>query len=524
MDKITVAEEEAMVRWIKWYADERFNLSMSEVLQCWNINKANLARAFGDKLILSKEISFKAGEEELIEQMTECLFSATSKAAPFVRAFQQLTCRGGMCEYNYDLSSLLYVENLITNIYDDNDFVLDLPDGKKLTINRGCKISKMLGKIAKAFNLPMYEEFRILHSQALNQKYLKGTLCLSIHPLDYMTMSDNDCGWESCMSWANNGEYRRGTIEMMNSPYIVVAYLSAESPFQIGSFKWSNKKWRELFFVSSDIITGIKPYPYENQYIEESVCSWLKELMTNNLGCSYFNDLTFYLPRSGINLNGDSFSIAFYTDAMYNDFGARSEHMAYVGTQAPKHMEYAYSGPSVCLLCGQTHTDYDTEQELVCCECNHYRKCAECGDRVHVDDLYMHGDDYLCEYCYETMTSACSLCEETHFNDSCYDIYLALRAPTDNTLAQLVFYNSITVCERCTDKLTYCANNPTSHLQKNNADDFVAKIYHTTDSYKPYYFIFADECTPKLLQLFGYEDITDVHILPCDVWNYHFQN
>ena len=41
-------------------------------------------------------------------------------------------------------------------------------------------------------------------------------------------MSDNNSGWESCMSWRNNGCYRRGTVEMMNSPYVIVAYLMLE--------------------------------------------------------------------------------------------------------------------------------------------------------------------------------------------------------------------------------------------------------------------------------------------------------
>ena len=41
-------------------------------------------------------------------------------------------------------------------------------------------------------------------------------------------MSDNDYGWDSCMGWMNEGEYRLGTVEMMNSPCIVVAYIDGE--------------------------------------------------------------------------------------------------------------------------------------------------------------------------------------------------------------------------------------------------------------------------------------------------------
>ena len=35
------------------------------------------------------------------------------------------------------------------------------------------------------------------------------------------------------MSWADYGCYRQGTVEMMNSPLMVVAYLTAEEPMHM---------------------------------------------------------------------------------------------------------------------------------------------------------------------------------------------------------------------------------------------------------------------------------------------------
>ena len=61
------------------------------------------------------------------------------------------------------------------------------------------------------------EDFRIYISQLLNTRAFTGNLCISIHPLDYITMSDNSYGWTSCMSWLKKGNYAGGTVEMMNS-------------------------------------------------------------------------------------------------------------------------------------------------------------------------------------------------------------------------------------------------------------------------------------------------------------------
>jgi hypothetical protein len=125
-----------------------------------------------------------------------------------------------------------FIQNKITRLYNDKESLsfVSPKDGSKVTITLGMKFMKALGKVVEAYNLDqeMFEEFRIAHSQILNDKKLSGRLCLSIHPLDYMTMSDNESDWGSCMSWREGGCYRRGTVEMMTSPVVVVAYLKSE--------------------------------------------------------------------------------------------------------------------------------------------------------------------------------------------------------------------------------------------------------------------------------------------------------
>jgi hypothetical protein len=104
-----------------------------------------------------------------------------------------------------------------------------LKDGKVLKIRNGSRPMRSIRKIAESYGIEGFEHFMNKHSECLNQKSLKGTVHMSIHPMDYMTMSDNNEGWESCMSWANDGCYKQGTVEMMNSPCAVVGYLESDS-------------------------------------------------------------------------------------------------------------------------------------------------------------------------------------------------------------------------------------------------------------------------------------------------------
>lgn len=131
-------------------------------------------------------------------------------------------------------------------------------NGKTLVLHEGQKIFKAIEQVCKLFDIYNYQddlkEARLAYSRALNDKKIKGTLCLSIHPLDYMTMSDNDYGWQSCMNWRLGGCYHAGTIEMMNSPSVIVAYIEGTRdwyPVPTPNKKWSNKKWRELFIIDN---------------------------------------------------------------------------------------------------------------------------------------------------------------------------------------------------------------------------------------------------------------------------------
>ena len=121
------------------------------------------------------------------------------------------------------------------------EFTIDLPkpDGtfRKYHVQKGSRPMRVVGRILKAYHFAKEEDYKELvnwHSRMLNDKRLEGELCLSIHPLDYMTMSENNCDWTSCMNWPEGGCYRGGTIEMMNSPMVIVAYLkSANNPLMM---------------------------------------------------------------------------------------------------------------------------------------------------------------------------------------------------------------------------------------------------------------------------------------------------
>lgn len=232
-EALTQEEQEKITDYITEFGDEYYDpkrvAPLSYVLRFWNSAKSDLFSLFGDKLILKYPITYTQSVEGIIQECVDDLELGIllGELKTAFRSFDPTV------DY-YEYSLLFYLDRLLplknNSVY--NSTYCMKYNGKEYKISSNTKVIRTLGKMARdtkdANILDLYEKLRIALSRHTNQKELHGNLCLSIHPLDYMTMSDNDSGWDSCMSWAKKGDYRAGTVEMMNSPYVVVAYVESE--------------------------------------------------------------------------------------------------------------------------------------------------------------------------------------------------------------------------------------------------------------------------------------------------------
>lgn len=406
---------------------------ISHILRFWNENKQFLFELFGNELILEKEVNIQYPEKILLEEMEDVLHQEDKFISKMYDFIYELPT-----EFN-SLYKLLDPENLIHNVY--NGDTLKLPytseNGtiKHLIISKGCKIIKILSKIAHVFNLDGFEEFRLKHSMVLNKKTFKGTICLSIHPLDYMTMSDNDCDWDSCMSWKNKGDYRLGTVEMMNSQYIVVAYLKSKTDmdlFENGTTQWNNKRWRQLFMVSDKMIFGIKGYPHNNNILTDVILDWLLDLFKSNKpDCSFFNDKFIIKNKKDNTFFDKHIHLSFNFNVMYNDIYGK--HLCYITKEFYDNIEnygsmfgMNLSGETECMFCGDDWTlNYEQlDTNFLCCpECSGVIRCPECGDFVNYDEIHELNDGSLiCDACFDYYCGYCNGCGNSFRNSDLIDI------------------------------------------------------------------------------------------------------
>lgn len=414
-------------------------------LRFWESAKTPMAEAFGDRLIVKKSLNIMMEDDELYDKMRYVFwmneFNHVRDAIWEMieenneEAWHSRTISDDHGRYSlYELTHyrMFDTEHWVSNRYDGPTCEIKLPDGNVMKLAHGCKLMKALGRMAKVCGERIAEQFetvRLRQSQVLNEARINANLCISIHPLDYMTASYNNNDWRSCMCW-EDGEYRRGVIEMMNSEMVVVAYIESKGntlSWYNGPdeprLEWNSKRWREFFIVRPDMISGIKGYPYWNRALEDEAITMLRDMFAPVFGAKYSTTIYHWDVANSVIDEKWGLSVRPYMEcgpAMYNDFyGDNEYHAVFVqGLQNDSEsyrgdcLPIFYSGESECVVCGGINVEFDGEGEIACTSCVEHYYCCKCGDAIyHRHDLIEVNGQYYCPYCYERLDT-CSCCDE----------------------------------------------------------------------------------------------------------------
>ena len=481
---LTEKDKELIELYINWFGPSNpSNMDWSlwagteKVLTHWNLAKNEaLFKMFGEELILRRPYTYKYNISGLSREIAVAMEAPAFKDfsnwwswkvkhnanAKFeiISDYEQV---GLYYSKFYNIESAFSADYLANNSYDGKDFKVKFEDGSIFKVTTGMKPMKILHKFIEKYGEPedeeMFEHFRIWHSQLLNQKAVDGELCLSIHPLDFMTMSDNANKWSSCMRWTDKygnpgdpGDYRAGTVDCMNSPYIVIAYLhNPKHPFTLDNFNeewsWNSKRWRELFIVNEGSITEVKGYPYQDENLTNACLMWLKELANKNLGWIY-EDEEVDMNKPIDMGDGKIMYIDYLKSAyMYKDIGGLKQHVGRMnkkvlidkfqrtymysrGDNNSIFIDIPYGGEPSCMCCGKIRDEYDKgDKSVMCPRCDSITTCCCCGDPIYCDDdcyWVEDNDEPMCYNCWSEETSIDDLSEETHMTSNMEEIWLLL--------------------------------------------------------------------------------------------------
>lgn len=530
-------------------------------LQDWNKSKGTLYRALGNCFRKSVPFSYTLSESEkegklikIIEKYEDLRYeilnnvleayklllntylTSTLAKNVDVGAWREPSLENKIDELTYCMKSIISCCFNYDRLY-QNEIKLDYlyfklnkrKELKEYKVSYNMKPFRVLNTVIEAYITneekrkelsKKIEQYRIDVSKVNNEDRANTEIIFSIHPLDFMSMSDNDVtSWQSCMNWHDNGCYRVGTVEMMTSNNVICAFipnktLDARELYdemsKQGEYRreyncydyiktpvpYFDKSWRCLFYAEKDILCSGKSYPFANYEMTQQVLTLLHDIIKENLGWEYQYGIQKYLDMKHI--WDSSFDhirkaikrkatrgkyIIFETKKMYNDMFNANSYDYFCYRNAPKHAKIiGVSGKARCAHCNNLLN----------------------GESVKTMDVSLCKDDYNDRYG-DTASFVCPDCRGDYHSKLCgmchnvtTSVKTNIKLPTGETVCSECLKNVVSYSKEAHDKLIkaypdFSAYNNSYFIKlKNqgsmlNAADLVFKSDVSKDAIREYY-------------------------------------
>ena len=361
--------------------NEDLRIDIREHLNNWAKNKSHLYLAFGKKLKLEKEI--------------ELDFSGNSTyVKSLISKFYQEITQAKVKRFLKSCSNAEVVMNCLNrNVSFEN-----------VKFRAGDKISKCIGKILDLYDITPAEKDSVLikFSMLIQGVKAKGSAVLSIDPVDYITMSENNSNWESCHSMS--GCFRTGPFAYLQDSSTTISYVKPKDDcvFTYGDSKtltYSNKNWRQIVLFSKELkyATQLRQYPYTSQANQSTVASIVMNILNAKNGLDYqIHSIDVCdMPRYFSTLHECTEE---GEDLCYNDLTNEAFKTAYwiseIGVEPTEEVlkeycragETAKTGHYVSCLCGCGDELYDSESL--------YRRFSHRHNDDYDNDYYDDEDYY----------------------------------------------------------------------------------------------------------------------------------
>ena len=190
------------------------------IVSNWAKNKAKFYRQFGDKLIYETEL-LEFGLDDKAKQL---------QFHDFVTQIENI---------NMDLALFLSIR--MEDFF--NGHLLETYECEDFSIPKGSKMIKAFKYFIN--NEDTLSELQELASRLIQENKIKGHLCFSIHPLDFLSSSENTYNWRSCHSL--DGEYASGNLSYMQDECTVMCYIKTSDNEKLPNFP-DNILWNSISF------------------------------------------------------------------------------------------------------------------------------------------------------------------------------------------------------------------------------------------------------------------------------------
>ena len=307
-------------------------------------------------------------------------------------------------------------------------------------------------KLVKAFkffehNDRQLDDLQTTASRLIQENKVEGKFCISVHPLDFLSCSENQYNWRSCH--ALDGEYRSGNLSYMLDKATLICYIKGDEDVQLPNFppsvRWNNKKWRMWLYLADEhnaLMAG-RPYPFTIG----GVLEYSRRMLFDQRGFAEYrwsmwhhDMLHSYEFKDGTNesvpmrdmiiMNGQFVSrwdiIKDLSSLHYNDLLRSSFYTPWYcwRTTTREKIFFSIGSEVPCPRCGNDRNiDRPDSMMCHCCEDEFggdYEYCCCCDERHPINEMYYVQGEWVCPTCFDRNCVSCYRCGEYLWDEDAY--------------------------------------------------------------------------------------------------------
>ena len=249
----------------------------------------------------------------------------------------------------------------------------------------GQKTSRIVGKLCRQFQVDRHSRYNAVFAQlsdALNPLQMPKTALLSVHPCDFLEMSNKDNTWISCHN-LKSGSYQAGALSYMTDDVSMIFY--TVDPEVTENFYRVPRRSRQMFFYKDNMLFQSRLYPADSSESMDMYRSLVQKAIAICLGQP--NRWLLKKKRDEVNTYCSSYEGSRqYPD--YNYYGNVSL------LKAIPQYGFVIGRPSLCVCCGRPY-----RSGYLKCSCEDVVVCKDCGQTVNKSNARYIEGAYHCNAC-----------------------------------------------------------------------------------------------------------------------------
>lgn len=385
MDELKNAFYNVMYKYKKNFSEQ----GVMANLEAWRQNKEGLITLLRQHPAWVEEelaIVFKMNEGRSINtnDVDECRYEMAELANEVIPV-----------KDNYD--KFLAGLNLATNTYSKN-IPESIADAICISCGIKCvggqKTSRVINKLCKKYGVTNAERFNPVFarlSDSLNPIEILKTGVLSVHPCDFLEMSNQDNTWRSCHR-LDGGSYQAGCLSYLIDSTSMI-FFSVDDHVTSEFYKHP-KITREIFCFKDNILLQSRLYPSDNdtqrtqyrQIVQGAISECIKS--PNLWKTLRGSEIAKYIDTHQNSEHYPDYVIGYGIVSLLK--GAASYGVINIGAQP------------LCVCCGKPYND----SSYLKCNCIDVVVCSDCGETVLTNDAHYHEGVWLCKNCLHI----CNIC------------------------------------------------------------------------------------------------------------------